>query len=753
MIGGMKHRRLILLALVLLVAHAPRALAQVPELDPLSAALAEPAAPSWDAAEGKLRIGYGAETLFEGALQVRASESEPFRAPAAGEVLFTPALATGGRTQQTWKFEPAPGSAVSELALAGDLRTSVEGLAAETRGEEQQRFPLVRTSVGPSRSLRNNAVYDRHWDWLLVGPGGGATRIGLARRDADALRFHWEVHGPTLELHFFPLWFQQHRNMPDYRPWSYKVFKDSVGGWCSWWAYRDAIDAAKLGAVAQALAAQHMPEIGLRWLQLDDGYQTGMGMPEGWLTWNAQKFPEGAAGAVELIKKNGFQPGVWVYSAFNDEAGAKEHGDWFVHDEQGALVKGPWVNYGLDANNAAALNGVVKPTYQGLKKAGFSYVKVDSLRHLLYDAYNHAQPALAKENATPASTLRKYLEAVRKAVGGDTYLLACWGVLPEAIGIADGCRLGGDGFGPATLQQYNSWNGLVWRNDPDHCDLMPRWKEVAGKGEAALAEARKDSILRPTLVSMAGAMLMLSDPAEVYADARNLAGAKAALPVLFSVPGQMYDFDPRKTDALAQGKRSEILSGKDPSPIDAEQTGALAPWWLQEIDRVFEHWNVLARFDTAGKGLAEADVRFEDLGLDPAQEYLVYEFWSKKLVPVSRTSFRAPAGDKGATQVFAIREKLAHPQLLSTSRHISQGAVEISESEWNDGTVTLQGVSKLVAGEPYEITLHLPPGWKALKCGIGVSECTPKVEGELVRFELTPAMSQPNFWSMTFQKP
>ncbi len=747
----MKHRCLILLVLVLSL--GPSARAQTPELDPISAALAEPATPSWNADTATLRIGYGSEKLFEGAVRVRASEGEEFRAAQPGEVLFTPAQTTGARTDQTWKFEPAPGSGLTELALAGELRTSAEGLAAETRGAEQQRFPLVRTSVGASRSLRNNAVYDRHWDWLLVGPGSGATRIALAKRDADSLQFHWEVRGPALQLEFHPLWFQQHRNLPHFRPWTYKVFKDSVSGWCSWWAYRDAIDAAKLGALAQALAAQHMSDFGLRWLQLDDGYQTGMGMPEGWLSWDAKKFPAGAAGAVELISQNGFQPGIWVYSAFNDEAVAKQHPDWFVHDAQGALVKGPWVNYGLDANSAAALDAVVKPTYQGLKKLGFKYVKVDSLRHLLYDAYDHALPALESENATPASTLRKYLEAVRKSIGSDTYLLACWGVLPEAIGLADGCRLGGDGFGPATLQQYNSWNGLVWRNDPDHCDLMPRWKDVSGKGDAALAEARKDSILRPTLVSMAGAMLMLSDPAEVYADARNLEGAKRALPVLFSVPGQIYDFDPRKTDALLAGKRTEILSGKDPSPIDAEQQGTLAPWWLMEIDKVFEHWNVLARFDAAGKGLAECDVRFEDLGLDPASEYLVYEFWSKRLVPVSRSSFRAPAGEQGATQVFAIREKQPHPQLLSTSRHISQGAVEVTELEWNSGTVALGGVSKLLAGDPYEITLSLPPGWKPLKCSIGVSECTFKVEGELVRFSLTPGATLPNYWTMTFQKP
>jgi len=737
----------------LILALAASAAAQTPEVDPISAALAEPATPAWNADEGKLSVTYGTETLFEGAVTVRAAEGEELRAARPGEVLFTPAQTLEGRTEQHWKLELAPGSGLYELSLAGQLHTSAEGLAAEMRGAAQQRLPLVRTSVGQSRSLRNNAVYDRHWDWLLVGPGDGATRIGQARPQGASLNFHWESHGPTVELTFRPLWFQQHRNLSAYRPWTYKVFKDPIGGWCSWWAYRDAIDAAQLGAVAQALAAQRMADFGLRWLQIDDGYQTGMGMPAGWLEWNAQKFPGGASGAVELIRGGGFQPGIWVYSAFKDEAGAKQHPEWFVHDEKGALIKGPWIDYGLDANQKAALDAVVKPTYKGLKELGFNYVKVDSLRHLLYDAYNHAQPALAKQNATPASTLRKYLEAVRQAVGGGTYLLGCWGVLPEAIGLVDGCRLGGDGFGPVTLQQYNSWNGIVWRNDPDHCDLMPRWKDVAGKGEAALAEARKDSILRPTLASMAGAVLMLSDRAEVYADARNLQGAKCALPVLFSVPGQMYDFDPAKTDALRTQKRTEILAGEKPSPIDADQQGMLAPWWLQEIDRPFEHWNVLARFDTAGKGLAEADVRFEDLGLDPVPEYLVYEFWSKRLVPVARSGFRAPAGEKGATQVFAIREKLDRPQLVSTSRHISQGAVEVTSLNWMPGINAIEAVSSLITGETYEIVVRAPAGWKPREVRIGVSDVVPKIEGELVRFELKSASTEPMFWTISFDKP
>jgi hypothetical protein len=44
---------------------------------------------------------------------------------------------------------------------------SEEAFPAETAGEAQKRFPLVRTSVGLSHNLPDNAVDDRRWDWVL----------------------------------------------------------------------------------------------------------------------------------------------------------------------------------------------------------------------------------------------------------------------------------------------------------------------------------------------------------------------------------------------------------------------------------------------------------------------------------------------------------------------------------------------------------------------------------------------------------
>ena len=87
---------------------------------------------------------------------------------------------------------------------------------------------------------------------------------------------------------------------------------------------------------------------------------------------------------------------------------------------------------------------------------------------------------------------------------------------------------------PATMQQYNSWNGIVWRSDPDHCDILPRDKGTVG-----------DTIVRPVLASMAGAMLLVSDKPSVYEKDENLEGMKRSFAQCFSrFPGQLYDYDP-----------------------------------------------------------------------------------------------------------------------------------------------------------------------------------------------------------------
>ena len=77
---------------------------------------------------------------------------------------------------------------------------------------------------------------------------------------------------------------------------------------------------------------------------------------------------------------------------------------------------------------------------------------------------------------------------------------------------------------------------------------------------------------------------------------------------------------------------------------------------MLEIDRPFDHWSVLARFQWGERkkqkhewelqGAPEQEVKFADLGLPADREYVVFEFWTQKFLGKSKGSSTAPAQDR-----------------------------------------------------------------------------------------------------------
>ncbi len=660
------------------------------------------------------------------------------------------------------------------FAEATDVRAVVhagsEALAAEMRGPAQERLPLVRTSHGLSNNLRNNAIYDRTRDWMLELPEG--TRITSAANADGTTRFELSFKAKQMDLIFRPRYYQKHKNIPHFQPWTYRIRKDSISGWCSWWAYRRACRQSHVDAVMQVWNEKRLGDYGYRFMQLDDAFQGGRdsdrqipadamrnylgGRPETWLQWKDDLFPKGMYGYVESVEAARFIPAIWIGCFFTDKAIAEAHPQWFVRGKDGRPFVGAWVTYVVDATNPEAADALIRPTFRGLKNAGFRYVKIDQLRHMLYDNLNHNHEFLIAKGKRPDDIFRAYLRIAREELGEDCFILSCWGVLPESIGLADACRIGGDGYGPVTMQQYNSWNGIVWRNDPDHCDVSPR-KAAVGTGNVLttkeIESIANDTIIRPALASIAGCMLMLSDKPAIYADDRNLVGARRSAPVLFSVPGQLYDFDPGKTDVVKKIDRASVKGGTGVSKIDGDQFGEVCPFWLNEFNTSFENWYVLHRLNWTGKQRETAQatvVRFADLGLDPANEYLVYEFWTNRMLGVLKDEITLGELDPMGLQSVAIREKRDRPQLVSTNRHLSQGAAEIETMRWQGNT--LSGRSKVIVDDRYVVTVYVPSDYRYASAAFNGEKAEVKQDGTILRVSYLPEETASIGWSIAFER-
>jgi alpha-galactosidase len=126
-----------------------------------------PATVEWNAGPRRLSLRYHGAVILDATVGAADTAGRPV---AGVEIKFEPTETLSEKVEQRLKLVPARPQESVKLVLRGTATGSEEALPVETSGVAQKRFPLVRNSVGLSHNLRNNAIYDRRWDWV-TGPG------------------------------------------------------------------------------------------------------------------------------------------------------------------------------------------------------------------------------------------------------------------------------------------------------------------------------------------------------------------------------------------------------------------------------------------------------------------------------------------------------------------------------------------------------------------------------------------------------
>jgi hypothetical protein len=85
-------------------------------------------------------------------------------------------------------------------------------------------------------------------------------------------------------------------------------------------------------------------------------------------------------------------------------------------------------------------------------------------------------------------------------------------------------------------------------------------------------------------------------------------------------------------------------------------------------------------------------------------ELVGFDYWDNTFIPPFR-GLKEFELKPGSCKVIALHKQLDHPQVLSTSRHITQGLVDLTDQKWDKEKRTLSGRSKVVGGDPYELRI------------------------------------------------
>ena len=171
------------------------------------------------------------------------------------------------------------------------------------------------------------------------------------------------------------------------------------------------------------------------------------------------------------------------------------------------------------------------------------------------------------------------------------------------------------------------------------------------------------------------------------------------------------------------------------------------------VERAFGKWSILAVFNYTGNASRKFTTSLDapDLRLDPNKEYIAYEFWSKQLIGTFKGKFATRPLGPYDCDIYSVVEKQDRPVLISTSRHIRQMAFDIKDLAYDGPQRVLRGVSRAVAGDPYQLRIYVPDGFAAKRVELsGGLTSKMATNGNLLTVDYTSSSGTDVEWKVFF---
>ena len=461
-------------------------------------------------------------------------------------------------------------------------------------------------------------------------------------------------------------------------------------GYCTWYAEKHggSSDEKSLQELAD-FAALNLKPFGFNLVQIDDGWQSGDSRTNGpnknFTRHNPNgPYPGGMKATANNIRNLGMTAGIWFmpFAGTYNDPWFKDHQDWFVKHADGTPYNTEWGGTCMDMTQPGARAYLSNYVQRITREWGYHYIKIDGLytgtgtqQVYVNDAYREdgmGDAVFSDPHKSNIEAFRSGLKLVRQAADPATFILGC--CVPQnmrsyagAFGLVDAMRIGPDNsgswkgwYGPSPIFGTRNYflNGRVWYNDPD-------------PGYAREGISMEQVKLIFSWMAISGGLNTSSD----------------------WLPGLT-------TERLEVLKRTMPSHGLFARPVDLFENEP-ARMWLLTDKRQAARRDVVAMYNWRDTQ-AVVNVSLLRIGLTESDDYVAFDFWANELLPVirGRVQCSIPAS---SCRILAMRPVVDHPQIISTSRHVTQGMVDVTDEKWASMAKILSGRSQVVGADPYEL--------------------------------------------------
>lgn len=495
-------------------------------------------------------------------------------------------------------------------------------------------------------------------------------------------------------------------------------------------------------------AKEHLADYGLNTFQIDDHWQSSMikgityqkknrkspiklsnGPIKNFMESNSN-FPSGMKAVASRLQAYGFTPGIW-FMPFSADA------------------KSPYCNAGIFAKNSATGQPYTARRWSGscidatsplgeaflrdrfhrIYQWGYRYLKIDGLHsgapseNVYVQRIYQGKPIFGDAQLYDSS--KTFVECFRKGLtilkeeAPDAFLLGCAATqnmssFAGSFGLVHAMRVGPDNDA-ATVGKWDVvtrgadyagnlyfLHNKVWYNDPDPYYIRE------------------------------------SNP---LSKARWMVSWQAVSGVMSSTSMQYSALSGERLDLIKRALPTHHLNAR---PVDILQNTHPCIWLVQN-DRM----HLVGLFNWSEKDSTDINCSLQYMGLEKNVSYEVFNYWENEYKGTISQKLRENIEPTGC-RVLSLRRSKPYPQVLSTSRHITQGLIDIVTEKWDKASNTLLGTSKVVANDLYEIRVLIPKGFRVKEALFNQRKANVSQKGRLVRISYLPDNTEEVQWKIVF---
>ncbi len=152
-----------------------------------------------------------------------------------------------------------------------------------------------------------------------------------------------------------------------------------------------------------------------------------------------------------------------------------------------------------------------------------------------------------------------------------------------------------------------------------------------------------------------------------------------------------------------------VYPATDIRPLDLFPSARNKRIWDLKINHLDRAYDVVGVFNFDKNKAEQILLKWKELGLPDDQRVHVFDFWNKEYLgdwPEGMVVDAAPT----SCRVLTLLPDNGRIQLISTSRHITQGWVDLTALDENKAGDVFTGTSNVVKNDPYELRFVFPRG-------------------------------------------